>query len=566
MYLTYAELFREVEKAGILLPVSYLDSEETIDEILIHYLQALNPVEAIQFSSFLNMICQTSKKDEIIKTVNRELTGARLSDRPSRKILFHRDNLLHLISLVLDFNINGTGNITGGGNLAYPQKYYKALMLINSKLSHIHADPTLSIFRDCFIRDYPYYYIPEISFTFYSRRVQRYWYIYNTILPTLDSTQRNKVESALATLEKAAGVSLKEYFSVIRMILGWYLQFPTFTQQQDNVPRLGFNFNNIHSFYINRANFEQHHAFLKIVEYLAKDIEEFRTAIVQQRRDIIPGFFRHFRTFFEYPFFKIDNSNFCIIDLRFVLEGICAGFFWQVYRVAERDIRILKDQYGMLLEHYFSFLLEKVFPSVRITGSEESQPDAVLELHDTIILFEFTTEYYRFSSLYNTSFVSFKEDLYRLLLNEGRLDGRGRGKKDVGKLLKLNRYMEKLNTTKRIVPVLVTENYLGDYDMLNQFDSLLSQGIENNELTQLKKTKPLIINLDDLETCWEILQRSTSGEQFVRAIDSWNSVNKGPYHYSFTYFLNTTHEGDRANDDFRSFFDFNNFLIEEDME
>ncbi len=94
---------------------------------------------------------------------------------------------------MLDSKAEGTGQITGGRQLVYAQRYYKSLMLVNSKLT-ITGDKTKALLRDYLIRDFPYYYVPETSFTIYARRLKRYWHIYGEILRDLDAEQRKHIE------------------------------------------------------------------------------------------------------------------------------------------------------------------------------------------------------------------------------------------------------------------------------------------------------------------------------------------------------------------------------------
>ena len=56
-----------------------------------------------------------------------------------------------------------------------------------------------------------------------------------------------------------------------------------------------------------------------------------------------------------------------------------------------------------------------------------------------------------------------------------------------------------MSSKKVIIPILVTENYVGDYDLLDRFNNFLSDNIASKKLNNLKRNKPLIINLDDLE-------------------------------------------------------------------
>ncbi|MBI2227185.1 MAG: hypothetical protein HYU44_20045, partial [Betaproteobacteria bacterium] len=264
-YLGYEGLFGEIEKAGIALPLTYLKDPDNIDAVIREYVETLNPVETIQFSSFLNMVCQTSESEEVVELVRRELGATKLSREVPESLLFHRDNLLHLISILLDSKAEGTGQITGGGPLVYPQRYYKSLMLVNSRIT-VTGDKTKALLRDCLIRDFPYYYVPETSFTIYARRLKRYWHIYVEILRDLDAERRKHIERGLTQLENESGVSLDQYFRVIWQVLQWYLQMPILRRQKGQGKELkgGFDYNNINSFYIHREAFKNDSPFIKV--------------------------------------------------------------------------------------------------------------------------------------------------------------------------------------------------------------------------------------------------------------------------------------------------------------
>lgn len=128
--------------------------------------------------------------------------------------------------------------------------------------------------------------------------------------------------------------------------------------------------------------------------------------------------------------------------LKLGFEGVCSGFIWHLDNISPTNFKHIKDKYGSLLEEYFIFLLKEIFKnkSISTTYKNEGKPDALLQIDNYIIIFEFTTEYYRFTSLYNNENQDFRDDLYKMLFNEGKSDMRGRGKKDKGKFFKLNTY------------------------------------------------------------------------------------------------------------------------------
>ena len=560
-HLIYEDLFKTVPKGGIVLPVEALRGEGIIDVVIADLIKDFDPIEALCYSAFLNMTCQAGMNQEKLLELNRkELKVLGPSMHPSsNKLLWHRDNLLYFISEILRLRVHGDKNITGNRNIRHAQNYYKVLMLINSKINRVSGDRKHVILKDCFMRDYPYYYAPEISSQIFSRRIQRYQYIYKKLLENVESSRKDKLCEAVGNFEKKTGVSLEDYFYALKEIFAWFLQFPLLRESKPNQVFTSFGFDHlkIKSFYITRSNFKKDPGFIATVEHLSSDIDQMVHAIESERRDSIEGFYECFQIFFDHPIFRINKDEFCIIDLRFLLGGVCEGFFWHLKELSETKIQEFKGQYGYLIEHYFDFLMRNIFPAIKITRGEAGAPDAILETNDHIIVFEFTTEYYRFASLYNTGIQGVLDDLHRLLFKSGGDDLIGRGKTDRGKFLKMNDYIERYKSSpKKIIPILVTEGYVGDYDLLNQFDGFLDASIEEKGLTNLSIFRPLVINLDDLETFWALSTPASSVDKFFEFVASWKLASKGPFHYNFTYFMADQSGGKVENEEYKKFFNF----------
>jgi hypothetical protein len=130
------------------------------------------------------------------------------------------------------------------------------------------------------------------------------------------------------------------------------------------------------------------------------------------------------------------------------------------------------EQYGYLLEEYFGFLLKKIFPEIKLTYTQNGKPDALLEVNaddeSYLIIFEFTTKFYKISSLYNRIAKSFIDDLNRILFSK-RIN-------DKGEFINLNKYAENYKKQdKTLIPILVTESWFGDYDLLNRIDNILDK-------------------------------------------------------------------------------------------
>ena len=571
-YLRFKEIFAFFERNGLTIPSTSLDSIESIDEQVEYFLENMNPIELIQFSSFLNMICQSYGFNMAITRGLGFLQEAQIAIHNdfSRKILFHRESLLNLIGFLLEKNISGNEQLTGQGLIINKQKYAKSLLLNNDKLNMETAATGMAtheiILKDYFIREWPHYYLPTTAMSIYGHRIVRYRYCYTKLLGKLKKeAERLPMQNAIKTFETEVGVPLKNYFHVIDKLFSWFLEWPcnreALSQQTSQVQIYGFDIENIHSYYINSKVFAKDQSFVNTIEMLSKDIVSLKSACIDEsnkQRDIISGYNKYIRVFFDNPVFKISEDYYCILDLKFLLENVCGGLLWRLK--GQANLQDFKSAYGRLMEEYFKFIIKKIFSKLKITFGDDSGADAVIESGDNILVFEFTTEYYRMASLYNSSASEFLDDAYRILFNTGPDDPKSRGKRDKGKLLKLNKYIsDNSQEGKNIIPVLVTENFLGDTDLLNSFNDFYLQEISDKNLGGLSENEPLFLSLDDLETFWEFCQPKDSVEKFVELANEWRAAEKGPHFHSPSVFMVKTADrqenGERViNKDFVRFF------------
>ena len=569
-HLAYEDLFNQIEKSGLTLPLSCLSDEKIINELIDELISGLDPVEAISYSSFLNMIVQTCDPKESAQLGRKDIAAVGFKKEiPDNKVFFHRDCLLHIMARLIEGSKEGTIHITGGSDRRGTAKYYKAMLLINSEINRFNntaENKRHTLLKDYFIRDYPPPYSRKTTSIIYKNRLQRYWHIYNQILPQMEPHEREVIYKGINVLEKDSGLTLRDHYSVIAIILSWFLILPVKKREKNNnkIPS-GFNYDKVDSFYIRKNNFPDTDRLIRLIKFLAQDMNCMQKHFASNRRDRVNGFYRNCQNFFDRPVFKIDDHNFCILDLKFLIESLCSGFLWRIEDKAslQNIHQEMKGYYGQLLEKYFVFLIEQIFANAKIGKSQGSGPDAIVETDDCLIIFEFTTEYFRFASLYNASIDFAKEDLHRLLFNQGNNDPLSRGKKDRGKFLKLNEYM---NTTekhrKTILPILVTENYLGDFDLLNQFDNILDTKIQEYGLTNVRVHKPLILCLDDLEIFWALCTEAKSVQEFEECLLGWEKSDKGKVLYNFSNYISSKNDAVIKNGKYLDFFDYSKFLKE----
>ncbi len=543
-YLGFEDLFQSLFINGLYLGVSVVLSDPALlRQAILKKIEDMDPVDLIRFNSFLNMVAQTRSPREIMSIGNKELVLAKLANVVlPNKIFLVRDSILNITTRIISENVSGKKAVTGQINPANASDYYASLLLVNSELSEIQAKSG-SLFKDIFIREYPHSYNPEWVEHIYSQRLRRYEFIYLELLSVLPVSSIDRFKIKLQEFETRVGVPLSEYFSVLFGLFNWYLRVPN--QKRNNAKASsslkGYGFDPKYSstYYIERQQFSDRKDILRVIDSLSKDLEQFRGEFLKQKQSgklIANSYYEYLPVIFNNPVFKVNDDNYTILDLKFLLESICGGLFWRLEEAP------LKDQDGELVEHYFKWLLKSIFPEPMLAFEGESDkgwPDGILETDEAIFIFEFTTEYYRFASLYSVDCDDLYKDIHRLLFNKGSSDPLARNKKEQGKFFKLQNYvLSQANPgKKRIIPILVTENYVGDYDLLNEFDALVSKEINDAELHALKEFKPVIICLDDLETFWALHSKEDAPEAFKGLLARWESVRKGPHYFNLGQFM-----------------------------
>lgn len=535
--------------------VKYSLSE--LDKEFAEAVKSFKKEEAISFTAFLNMICQTQNLTDLIDMSWVELKRSQLTKyKLPKKVPFVRDNLLLFIKDLLLSETNGTEKITGSlAPTSTAQNYYKSLLLINSKAnSKIPTlNPRKSFIKETFIKDFPSSHFPRTILHIYFNRIVRYCFTFNEILPTIDPKKTIKLNNAISQLESLYKVSLNDIYYTLSRLAVWFLG-PVISAASDH-KKIGFDYNNPDSFYINKNNFAGDTRFLNVIDHLSVSLDALKDLFIKKTKPYSStSKYGEIPYFFEAPIFKIDENQYCLLDLKFTLEKSSNGTLWNIIDTLGIKPSNIKDDYGQLLEAYFLLLVKKIFPSINTEfASQNGQPDAILEFRDHILIFEFTTEFHRMGDLYSDDDSNFESKLHEILFNKG--PSSSNPKKSKGKMFNLNGYVEvHKKNKKKVIPILVCENGLGDYTALDEFDNMLTKGINDDRLENLKEFKPLIINLDDLETFWAHVKTPSSCYEFIKSIQKWEKTNKWLYFGSFTYFLSNYYGGLVKNSEYKSFF------------
>jgi len=525
-------------------------SERRIKAEIFQRIKDFDPIEGISFCSFLNMIAQTQDTETLIKKSNKELLEARVTRRAVKGILFNRYSLLYLMNLFSNLAFSKTEQITGhpSDEYRFPKKFYEALLLANDLYTDEEkksGNHTSSLLRTTFLREWPYYYMPLIVEELAKNRIIRYQYVFTDLIAKLPQDRASALVQAVSELEILHNISLKNFFKGLEKLFFWFMRVPNANQRIPSGPlqKFGFKPDDISSFYIQKAQFDEDENFLKCLQSLA--VTGWASAI-NDIQNI--SFYDGIKPIFDNPIFQGATDVYCIADLGFVIDKIGGGFLWRLMPKdqAKRD-KCLRQR-GYLLEGYFNELVRRIFPEAVITGDQINQPDAVVETDGYILIFEFTTERIDTATLYSSDITKLEASIQKCLFETGS------GKP--GKFKKLNDYVESyLLRGKTIIPILITESRFGDFDLLDPIGGWLTKAIKQNALKNLEKFKPIIMDLDDLEAYWGMSQADSSSTNFSEALLEWNALgNKGPFHFTLMNYLQGQFAQRSTNINWSSFF------------
>lgn len=486
-------------------------------------LQNLSPIDTVASAAFANMVMQTTGFQEAQRMQFEEAKSyytdpsIRSKFEVGSKILVTRDAVLQLMAnLVM---INNTSAISL--NPENPKKVIETILLINSSYSN---SSEFELER-MLIRNPPYMNPQELEW-FYKHNFLRYLRIYTNYSIQLNQQQIKSWQKVEAEFKTLTGVTLIDYMKTLKQLFVWYLV--SRNNGNDAIP--GFKLNNPQTFYIEKKNFSQSPTFLASLEILGKNLNDLHNAFqVSKPFSLDNETYKYYPYIFDNPVFKVEENKFCILDLTYLMENACGGLMFKLFALnrsnLNNNMQEFKGIYGNLLDTYFGWLVTEIFGTdATITIGNTGKQDALINVikggKEYFLVLEFCTRYYRFQSLYNSSLDSWKEDIDNILFNTI---------KD-GKFAKLNNYIEVLKSTNpnaEFIPILVTEKYLGDYDLINRHDSILDKGIQNNSLVNLQKNKPIILDLLDIESFWAGSTEGNESLEFLNELLEWERSDKG---------------------------------------
>lgn len=534
-----------------------------------------DPVEQIAYCSFWNMICQTRDIDELRKMQYIEFRGLPNINEiiQRRELIFGRETLLYYISQVIKNNINGKSKITGQSDLFNPQyiDFGRCLLLSNSVINELKQ----GFYEREFIKNFPYD-SPKTIYWHYYHRIIRYSFIYSELIPQLVETKRRALEAGIEAIKETHKITISNIFSAVKSLFVWFIGLKEGLLMRNEIPEdrsIMFNFENPLSFYIQRSNYKNFDTMIKVLDLFSMDYKGYQDEFAGAScfKDVIDNnVFKYIQCFYDNPVFKCSDDVYCILDLKFFLEKACKGIIWMMKGALKKESNInnslgnnIFSENGYLIEAYFDKLMKQIFnEDVEITSNTNNSPDAIIGITHkevkTFVVIEFTTKQNRIASLYNEDAKCFFEDVDRMLFKGDR--------SDKGKFINLNKYVTNIELNNKdekinIIPILITESPIGDYDLLNRNQGYLDKKLNEKSLTSLQRWNPIILNLDDIEIFWGAHAQATITQDFVEKLIQWRTFKvKGEYWYSFS---NYSTEGCRiVNEDYLKIFNHANLTNE----
>ncbi|MBN2016092.1 SEC-C domain-containing protein [Candidatus Dojkabacteria bacterium] len=530
-------------------------SEKKFQNLLNH----TSALDCVCASAHMNMVMQTTNfqiaQEMLLNDVKRLYPNIETERKfQDQGLVIPRDTLLYVIAERIRLNNDKEKNIDPEDK----KILLEIFLLANSKLSIAQAKSIFEIERGL-IRN-PDFMNPEALEWYFKHNYLRYNKIYSDLVKELNNSDKIFWGQIEKTFKDLTGINIIEYMETIKLLISWFL----FARKLK--PDLGFGFRpeNPKTFYILKENFKKNPIVYNSLESLSKNFKDFIKIFKGKPKvEISNEIYKYFPYIYDNPVCEVEKNCFCILDLTYFIENICGGLKYKLFELNRTDLSDNMQEfmgvYGNLIEKYFNFLIKQIFhESAQITSNKNNQQDAIVKAEANgkkyIFVLEFTTQYYKLESLYNSDILSFEKDLFDLLFSKNR-----------GKLRKLNKYVneiKKKSPTTEVIPILVTERYFGDFDLLNRYNNYLTEKIIDTKLDSLQTKKPIILSLLDLETFWAGSSQGKEAFEFVNEVLEWESSVKGHSLYRFGSFQSNPKKEKRMNnEDYLKIFNIPNLFL-----
>lgn len=113
-YWKYEDFYEEIRVGESEIVLSWTQINEYVDRLIKELIKDFDVINAVGFCSFLNMVYQTREIDDTIKLTKNDIRDLNMVPKRNKNcILYHRINLLYLISLLIQSDDKGTLAVAG---------------------------------------------------------------------------------------------------------------------------------------------------------------------------------------------------------------------------------------------------------------------------------------------------------------------------------------------------------------------------------------------------------------------------------------------------------------------
>lgn len=510
-YFLYEDFYSEIRMSdNIILPISYLKKEENLDDLIENILKTIDLEIVLKNISKIDMQSHKLNSGDIDYILFKESKNNVFLEiyfkNRNDKFLVTNKSLMFLKNILVkrikNIKTAPLAKKVDAGILV------QLLLLANNKieflekvhLNKIDIKENILLF---FLRSYPCFdYFPSknsIQETILIRWIGRYKEIFCMVKDSdwfdLDEINLN--------------INNEKYYQGILFILGIYFlcsghkDYPDFISIKD----LG--------------NFE----FGYIVNILQDISKEYKPQQIVDLQSLE-------KESYDNPVFILDNGTIIFLNITSLIENLTRSVKFLLKDHLSKNLppktiyaNYWGNKYGKIVEKYFHRLMYKIFyTEYKSLGGEKKEEEGWLMVDNdeekVLILFEFTTEKFTRDSLWNS--IKLEKLIDRLLLKDKK-----------GKLFNLANYVKSEGDKYkniRVVPILVTEFYIGNFFLLEELtNNMLTRKInEYHELYPLRSNPVILLSLDDMETFWGLISPTDNGKtrakKFLNFLIQWNNI------------------------------------------
>lgn len=236
----------------------------------------------------------------------------------------------------------------------------------------------------------------------------------------------------------------------------------------------------------------------------------------------------------EHPIVRVNRSTFLVLDSQLVAELVASQMYWMIFKALTGQRRErFRELWGRLFELYLTELLAHYYPPAsQMLQTDVSyntgQIDALLDLGEIVIVFEFKASLLLRDAKFSRDPVSFEAEVRRKFIENQRGNPKALRQLATSAMAIADRRVPTAMTPRRIFPVLVADEAAFQAPGMNDYLNRIFRPLINSDADRIRpltvmtaeEIEEILPHVEHNDTSWQLIfeQRFTGEDVSLASV------------------------------------------------